>query len=264
MSRRALNAFWIVLVTCAVAAAEPDAAAKKHAAELAAESQTHYKRGEFEISAALLRQAYALYPEPNLQYNLGRSLESMGDTKGAIEAYENYLANGKNIEDRGAIERRVATLKQQLADKQPKPVETKPVDTKPVETKPVETKPDTTVTATEKPIVVEHDTEGASKLPWVPIAIGIGVLGGGAYVGHLASQKHDDAVAAMTGQQAQALQDDAHSYATYANIAFVVGGVALAAGVVWEIKAQSSAHHGSSSARARIGPTSVALEWSLP
>src|SRR5438046_3134535 len=112
MSRRALNAFWIVLVTCGVAAAEPDP--KKHAAELAAESQTHYKRGEFEISVALLRQAYALYPEPNLQYNLGRSLESMGDAKGAIEAYDNYLANGKNIEDRGAIERRVATLKQQV------------------------------------------------------------------------------------------------------------------------------------------------------
>src|SRR5260221_11002560 len=92
MSRRALNAFWIVLVTCGVAAAEPDP--KKHAAELAAESQTHYKRGEFEISVALLRQAYALYPEPNLQYNLGRSLASRGDATDALEPHENYLANG--------------------------------------------------------------------------------------------------------------------------------------------------------------------------
>ena len=268
MSRGALVAFWIVLVTSGVAGAEPDAAAKKHAAELAAESQSHYKRGEFEISAALLRQAYALYPEPNLQYNLGRSLESMGDTKGAVEAYENYLANGKNIEDRGAIERRVATLKQQLADKEPKPPVDKPVD-KPAD-KPVD-KPADTVTATEKPIVVKQaDTDdGPSLLPWVPIAIGIGVLGGGAYVGHVATQKHDDAVAAMTGEQAQALQNDAHSYATYANVAFVVGGVALAAGIVWEIHARSSAHHDSASAslvpaRARIAPTSVTLEWSLP
>jgi hypothetical protein len=72
----------------------------------------------------------------------------------------------------------------------------------------------------------------------------------------------------MTGQQAQALQDDAHSYATYANIAFVVGGVALAAGIVWEIHARTSAHHSAASAalpaRARIGPTSVTLEWALP
>jgi len=263
MSRRALVAFAIVLGMSGGAIAD-DAANKKRAQELATESAMHYKRGELEISVALLRQAYALYPEPNLQYNLGRSLESLGDAKGAIEAYESYLATGKKIDDRGAIERRVATLKAELAEKEKRdhaPVDTKPVDTKPVDTKPVDTKPvDTKLVAA--PGV---DDASPSALPWVPIALGAGAIGAGAYLGHLATGRHDQAVAATTGQDAQKLQNEGHDFATYANVAFAVGAVALAVGVVWEISARRSSHHATGvGMRARLAPTSVSLEWTLP
>ena len=248
MSRRALVAFAIVLGMSGGAIAD-DAANKKRAQELATESAMHYKRGELEISVALLRQAYALYPEPNLQYNLGRSLESLGDAKGAIEAYESYLATGKKIDDRGAIERRVATLKAELAEKEKRdhaPVDTKPVDTKLVAAPGV-------------------DDASPSALPWVPIALGAGAIGAGAYLGHLATGRHDQAVAATTGQDAQKLQNEGHDFATYANVAFAVGAVALAVGVVWEISARRSSHHATGvGMRARLAPTSVSLEWTLP
>jgi tetratricopeptide (TPR) repeat protein len=262
MSRRALVAFAIVLGMGGSAVAD-DANNKKRAQELATESAAHYKRGEFEISVALLRQAYGLYPEPNLQYNLGRSLESLGDAKGAIEAYENYLANGKNIEDRGAIERRVATLKADLADKEKR--DKPPVVNPPLADKPpvVTDKPDKQADMMPPPPPV--DESSPSVLPWVPIGLGVGAIGAGAYLGHLATSRHDAAVAAATGEDAQRLQNEGHDFATYANVAFAVGAVAVAIGVVWEISVHHSAHHATGvGMRARLAPTSVSLEWTLP
>src|SRR5215207_7570198 len=100
--RLAFLALLFVLMIVAPAVADP----KQDAAALAATSAKHYKRGEFEQAAALLRDAYEKYPEPTLLYNLARALEGLGDRSGAIEAYEQYLARGKGISDRGGIERR--------------------------------------------------------------------------------------------------------------------------------------------------------------
>jgi tetratricopeptide (TPR) repeat protein len=102
--------------------------------QLAEDSEKAYKAGHFEDAADLLRRAHELYPEPILLYNLGRALEGMGDAKNAVAAYERYLKDAKQIDDRGAIERRVATLKAQIArEQQPPPDDTKPPpdDTKP-------------------------------------------------------------------------------------------------------------------------------------
>ncbi len=250
-------AFVVVLTWGLVARAEPDPTAKKHAAELAAESAQHYKRGEFEVSVALLRQAYALYPEPNLLYNLGRSLESLGDVKGAVEAYESYLATAKAIEDRGAIERRVATLKADLAEKErlAKPAEVPAPPPAPVVVQPLPA-----------PAQPADTTEHVSALPWIPIVAGLAVVGGGAYFGHASSTKHDQAVVASVGTDAQQLQSDATNDAKYANVLFVAGGVVLAGGVIWEIVARATSHHASNAVGARIhvSPTTVGLEWTLP
>ncbi|HEY5927482.1 MAG TPA: hypothetical protein VIV11_37615 [Kofleriaceae bacterium] len=118
MSRAALAGF-VLLLASAAALAQPTPAKRKRAGELATESAKHYKRGEFEVSVALLRQAYALYPEPNLLYNLARSLEGMADKRGAVDAYKRYLANAKRIEDRGALERRIKLLERELGGQAP-------------------------------------------------------------------------------------------------------------------------------------------------
>ena len=88
---------------------------RDRALKLFEDSDKAYKAGKFEKAAELLREAYGLYPEPLLLYNLGRAQEGLGDAKGAIESYERYLKDAKQIKDRGAIERRVDTLKAQLA-----------------------------------------------------------------------------------------------------------------------------------------------------
>lgn len=259
---------WVLVVLAVGLAVRPaaadEAADKKRAQELARESQTHYKRGEFEVAIALLRQAYALYAEPNLQYNLGRALESLGDPKSAIEAYETYLSTGKNIDDRPAIERRIATLKAQVEKADHDKAEpVAPVE--PVQPKRVEPLPSTFVLPREEPAQPDDHDDSPSALPWVPIGIGALAIGGGAYLGHLASDKHDRAVAAPVGTDAETLQHDAHTFATTANVAFIAGGVVLGAGVVWEIVERTRSHHSTGvGMRARFSPTSVVLEWSLP
>lgn len=55
------------------------------------QSDKAYKAGNFEEAAKLLREAYSLYPEPLLLYNLGRAQEGMGDSRGAVQSYEQYL-----------------------------------------------------------------------------------------------------------------------------------------------------------------------------
>ena len=228
MSRGFLVTVFVWVLT-ATATAYGDA--KQQAADLAAKSAQHYKRGEFEESAKLLREAYARYPEPNLLYNLARSLEGLGDRQGAIDAYEQYLASAKKIEDRAGIERRVATLKTELAEEKRRAAEAaKQADTP---TEPViPEKRDTPVDTS--PSEPEEPPRPRNRLPaWITIAGGVAIAATGGVFGYLANQNHNRAVDAMTGVEAQSFQDTAHRDAVVANVLFGVGGAVVIAGVVW-------------------------------
>src|ERR1043165_974907 len=85
------------------------------ALKLFEDSNKAYKSGKFEEAADLLKDAYQLFPEPILLYNLGRAQEGLGDPKAALDSYERYLKEAKQVDDRGAIERRIETLKAQIA-----------------------------------------------------------------------------------------------------------------------------------------------------
>jgi tetratricopeptide (TPR) repeat protein len=234
----------------AVAVADPkpvDPKAKARAAELATQSQSHYKRGEFEVSIALLRQAYALYPEPNLLYNLARSLEGLGDAKGALEAYKSYLAANEKAEDRGAIERRIATLEVEIAEKEKRD---KPAPAPVV----VQPKPAPAQITTQSP-----PPPSGSKLPIVVIATGAAIIGGGVFFGLAASDRHDQAIAEPNGLEAQRLQDSAKTRATLANVMFIAGGAVAIGGVVWAIAGRRGRRE-ATSVRAKVGPGVAQLE----
>ena len=220
---------WViaVVVTCGASrvSAEPDA--KQVALKKFSEADKAYKRGEFEAAAKLLRDAYDLYPEPILLYNLARALEGMGDTEGAILNYERFLENAKTVEDRGAIERRLATLKEQLAAKEqaakPKP----PPEPPPVVALPPPEPPHREPTRIDAP---------ASSLPPITtMVLGAVAIGSGAYIGRLSTNEHDLAVSDPVQLEAQQHQDRAHSYATVANVTMAVGGAVVLGGLIWEI-----------------------------
>src|SRR5690349_10624909 len=202
-------AFALVLAASAVAHAGDK---RTQAVQLAEDSEKAYKAGNFEKAAKLLRKAHELYPEPTLLYNLGRALEGMGDAKEAVAAYEGYLHDAKQIDDRGAIERRVATLKKQIEreqqppppppppphdDQPPPPHDDQPPpppphdDTPPPPPPKEDPLPPRTVPAGPTD---STDTSARPYLPWATIGMGGALVVTGALYGWRASANHDDAV----------------------------------------------------------------------
>jgi tetratricopeptide (TPR) repeat protein len=251
------------------AQAEPTAADRKRAGELATESAKHYKRREFEVSVALLRKAYALYPEPNLLYNLARSLEGMGDKRGAVDEYNKYLATAKRVDDRGAIERRVTMLERELAEKQ-----------SPAPTKPREPKTEAAAPAIEPPgppldvpladpfAPPPEKVTGPSKLPLIPIGVGVAAIGAGITFGLRARELERSAIKDPVAFDASKDYADAVTNARVANILFVAGGAVLAAGVVWEVFELRAQRKNSDAVTMTVHPTlsarGIVLEWTLP
>jgi tetratricopeptide (TPR) repeat protein len=231
------------------ATAQPDPPEKTRALELFAESDQHYKAGEFEQAADLLRQAYDLYPEPLLLYNLARALEGLGDTEGAITQYERYLATATAIDDRGAIERRVATLKAQLEAAKPSDTAVAPPTSPPI-------------------VVSESPSRPPRRLPWVLAAGGLGVVGGGVVFGLVANNKHQAAIDEPVQAEAAKLQSTAKRYATVSNVMLIGGGALLVGGVVWAVLDMRRAHHEQTTTalhpRVEISPTYLGLAWDLP
>ena len=251
-----LAALAALVATVATAFGEPTAADKQRAAELAAQSAEHYKRGELEIAVALLRQAYALYPQPNLLYNLGRSLEKLGDAKGAIDAYEQYLAAAKSVADRDAIEHKIAALKATLAPEPvPQPAEPPVHSPTPVPSAP--SSPPSTPPPSSH-VVVSGEVH-PSALPWLTLGAAVALGGTGGAFGYLASQRHDSAVASPVGTTAASLQTEAQHFALAANVLFAAAGVAAIAAIVWEIHDRHRIHR----AELHVAPTGVAVSWHL-
>lgn len=204
------------------------------ALQLFEDSNTAYKAGKFEDAADLLRQAYVLFPEPILLYNLGRAQEGLGDRRGAIDSYERYLAQAQQVDDRGAIERRIATLRAQIAQQEADAKKLREVR------KPI------------APVDTRSDFEKYG--PWATIGVGGVLIGTGIVFGVRSGSKHDDAVAAPGQRDAAELQASAQHYATVANVLFVVGGIAAAGGIGWKVWQRDST-------TVQVTPTAVAVRW---
>ena len=218
------------------------------------QSDKAYKAGNFEEAAKLLREAYALYPEPLLLYNLGRAQEGLGDARGAVESYEKYLQDAPQIKDRGAIECRIETLEAQIAkqeedarrraadeERRRREAEERRLHPPP----PIDTRP---------PLQVYG--------PWIAMGAGGAAVLTGVLFGVRASATHDDAVASPIQRDAAELQHSAERSATIANVMFVVGGAAIASGLAWRVWQWQSGR--TSTAQVVVRPTSVAIEWVLP
>ncbi len=91
---------------------------KTEAVELFEQSVDLYRQGKFDEAAALLERAYSLHDEPVLLYNLGRAYEGLGENQKAIDAYTKYIEKTPEAKDRGALERRIVTLKEQMREGQ--------------------------------------------------------------------------------------------------------------------------------------------------
>lgn len=160
-----------------------------------------------------------------LLYNMGRAYEGLGDLGAAAQAYEDFLRADPKAPDRGALERRIATLRRQLAERE---------------------------ALRARAERDKHPPSSPSAVPWIVAGVGAAGVAAGVVFGVMSSQKHDDAVKEPTYREAQRLDDQSRSYATVANVSLIAGGVVLALGVVWGILDLSASGRSASSTRSSL------------
>lgn len=255
----------VLTLALALSATAAHADSKKDKAlALFEKSDKAYKGGKFEEAVTLLEEAYRLYPEPLLLYNLGRAQEGLGDLPGAVASYERYLKDGKQIADRGAIERRVATLKAQLAarDEEQKRLADEEARRKQAEEEKRRADAERLRLEREARQIRANERSPAERYgPWITIGTGGVLLASAFYFGARASGTHDDAVAAPVQRDALELQASAERSATIANVLFVAGGLVTAGGIGWKIYQWRTGPQTTATVRATPGGATIEGRW---
>ncbi|MCA9629728.1 MAG: tetratricopeptide repeat protein [Myxococcales bacterium] len=217
-----------------------EAAALNHdrAVELVTESAAHYEAGRFQQAVELLERAFALEASPTIQYNLARAYEGLGETRRAMDAYRAYLKLSPNAQDRGAVERRLGVLGQQLRERDALRRRAEVAET------------------SRQPAQPEAGA-GLGWIPWGFTAIGVIVVGAGVVFGLRATALHANAEEADYAADAADRNRSARTYATLANVAFVTGGVLTLGGVTWGLLSLPS----EPTERAALGASASERSW---
>lgn len=204
------------------------------------QAQELYRNGRFQESVTILLELRREFPDPILLYNLARAYEGLGDNQKAVEAYEQYSAEAPDSEDRGAIERRVLTLRRQLEEKRALEAERRRL-----------------ANARKRQVPRAEQQADSGPGPWPWLLTGVGALGlgvGGAFA-LLAKQSENQARDEPAQRLAAADLERGQNQARVANVALIGGGIAVAAGVTWLlIGSEKSA---GSSARLGLSPNGV-------
>ncbi len=204
--------------------------AHQRALSLFDRSRHEYDAGRFDEAASLLREAYSLEADPVLLYNMARAYEGAGHIQEAADTYQRYLAEAGDIRDRGAIERRLETLRAQLARQEELERESAREAEAPAPEPTPEVEPPPS-----PPPALPPPSGGVDPAPWIVAGAGALGVGAGLVLGAFAQDSHASAAIEPVHERAFAEQQQAYDLATGANIAFIAGGAIAVAGLVWAI-----------------------------
>jgi tetratricopeptide (TPR) repeat protein len=208
--------------------------AEQQALQLFQRSEEAYRAGQFAEAAQMLHKAYALHATPILLYNLARALEGSGDLAGALAAYEQYLVEDRSPSDRGAIDKRMATLRAQIAERDALLRERGAAENarKEAEARLEQTTREEAAARAAQAAIPPPPPRVLA--PWLVVGGGLVVVGGGGLLSGLAISRHDRAVDASQ-VTAPELQNSARHLALAANVCFGIGGALSLAGGIWGI-----------------------------
>jgi tetratricopeptide (TPR) repeat protein len=191
-------------------------------------SATAYEAGRFQEAVDLLLRAYEITPKPVLLFNLARAYEGLGQWAKAVDAYEAYLKAEPKAADQGSIERRIAQLRKDLADRAALQKERDEAARRAERDR---------IIAIEQRKIAEA-AEAARRrgpLPWVVASVGgAGLLAGGILSAVALKLYHDGQATAYIGPARQDLTD-ARGFARAGDVGFIAGGILAATGVTWGI-----------------------------
>ena len=233
----------------------PETEARERALQLFEQSVAAYQQGELQQAVDLLVEARGLYSEPVLSYNLGRAYEGLGRSNEAADAYQQYLDQAPDAEDRGAIEQRIVTLRNAVAERERLEREQELAQE-------AASRPPSVVVP---PATARNDAQGGVDIaPWIVAGSGVVVIGLGGVFGLLSQASRDEAVADPVHTSAMESFATAEDQAVLANVLFVAGGVIAAVGVVWAIVDLAGDSEGESDVAVVVGPMSVSVRARLP
>jgi len=239
---------WCAATPASVAAAQaPEATSEpeQRALDLFMRAEGAYDDGRIEEAVELLVEARRLHDEPVLIYNLARAYETLGRLEEALDAYEGYLAEEPQAQDRGAIETRVQALRRQLAERQ--------------------RQAQLQQLAERNAARRRQEPSGPGALPWVLGGAGVAALGTAIVFRVLANEQRDDAVSDPVHATAVSSFERAETYATTANVLWVAGAVVAAAAATWlVVESLSGSGDDGRAVEVAIGPTSIQLRGALP
>ena len=204
-------------------AEEDDDGQRERALDLFEEAETLYDEGRLDEAVERLVEARSLYPEPVLLYNLARAYEGLGQLEDALDAYTRFLEETPDASDRGAIERRIESIRAQLAERERLATE--------LQRREVEEEVDEPVAARPPRIV----------WPWVVMALGLATAGAGGAFGVLALTEREDAVDAQVHLDAVHAFERAETYAIVFDVVVAAGAILAAAGLAWALVARHRA-----------------------
>jgi tetratricopeptide (TPR) repeat protein len=106
----ALSAVWLLLGVATASAQTSDADAQTHFAT----GRGYFDSGDYDAAVREFERAYELSPRPSLLYDLYEAHERLGHAAKAANYLEQYLRLSELVEERDALEVRLADLKQRL------------------------------------------------------------------------------------------------------------------------------------------------------
>lgn len=209
----------------ASAHAQPDTS-EQRAGAFSAQARDAYVKGNFREAVDLYKKARELKPDPTLLFNLARCYEALGSTndlRDSVASYQAYLQERGDASDRAAVERRMTVLERQVVilEEHAKAEQLRLEE---------QSKPKVLV-----PVPPPLPVARTSVAPWIVAGAGIGVGVAGAILGLVATGTRSDAVAEPSGAAAADLESRARSFATAANVAFIVGAALTVAGTAWGV-----------------------------
>lgn len=216
-------------------AEEGDQSRRERALDLFEQAETLYDEGRLDEAVELLLEARTLHPEPVLLYNLARAYEGLGQLEEAHDAYSSFLEENPDASDRGAIERRVETIREQIAERERLATELEQRDA--LEANAVDEVNDINAmdersSTVEPPRIV---------WPWVLMSVGLTTAAVGGVFGVLALTERQESDAAAVHLNAVEAFERAETFAIVFDVVVVIGAVIAAAGLSWALVARRRA-----------------------
>lgn len=207
--------------------------------QLYLEGAALYKDRKYRPAIEKFNAAYAIYPEPNLLYNIGRAYEALGELEKAIESFKQCAAAEGTSED---VRTRAKAKVEQLEKAKMRSRLTAAEEPKPPKAAPApKPSPSPALTAATTP----EPSPVYAISAWTSAALAVGLAAGGGVMLALGIGDHNEVEDAkrnagggptnLTQIQAQALIDDGSQKKMIGGILLGAGGAAAVAAVTFFI-----------------------------